>query len=113
MLPTGPDTIRLTRVLKLLRPRFTAYQRKQTRPAPQRGQRSLFGRLFGSTNAGELASLCGQYDRRPNEDHSERRAQASRRYAVNAGPDDCRCFVHGATFSDARLSPFRWSGICV
>jgi hypothetical protein len=65
----------------------------------------LFGRLFVGAPAGELASLCSQRDGRSNENEGERRAQASRRYAVDTGADDCRCFVHGATFPDDPASP--------
>jgi hypothetical protein len=65
----------------------------------------LFGRLFVGAHAGELASLCSQRDGRSNENESERGAQASRRYAVNAGADDCRCFVHGVILPDDPASP--------
>jgi hypothetical protein len=80
-------------------------------PAQERDARSLiqsqiensetaFGRsfclcrLFAATHTSKLASLGRQRDAGADNDASERRAQASRRDAIDTGADDCRCFVH-------------------
>jgi hypothetical protein len=80
------------------RPNFQSYPpsvaRKRLRP-PSGGL--LFGRLFVPVHTGKFASLCSQRHPRPDYNNSERRAQASRCDAVDAGANDCRRFVH-ATF---------------
>lgn len=59
--------------------------------------------LFAATHPSELASL-GSQRHGGNDDESKGGAQVSRRNAVDAGTDDCRCFVHGATFPEEILS---------
>jgi hypothetical protein len=70
----------------------------------------LFGWLFVDAYSGKLAALGRQRDARTDDDESQRRAQASRRDAVDTGADDCRCFVHSATFLE-KILPLRWSAI--
>jgi hypothetical protein len=47
---------------------------------------------------GELSPLDSQRNGSGNKNDSERRTQASRCDAVDAGANNCRCFVHGANF---------------
>jgi hypothetical protein len=63
------------------------------------------GRLLVGAHAGKLPTFCRQRDPSTDDDESERRTQASRRYAVDTGADNCRCFVHGAIFPDDPASP--------
>jgi hypothetical protein len=53
---------------------------------------------FVGAHMGELASLYRQSNAGNDHDKRERRAQASWRDTVDAGPDDCRCFVQSVTF---------------
>jgi hypothetical protein len=58
----------------------------------------LFGRLFIGAYKGKLAALDRERDADPDHDESHRRAQASRRDTIDAGANNCWCFVHSATF---------------
>ena len=68
---------------------------------PHRKRLSVISILpFVGANTGELASLYRQSSASNDHDKRERRAQASWRDTVDAGPDDCRCFVQSVTFPE-------------
>jgi hypothetical protein len=79
----------------------------QGKERPTCGSFCLCG-LSAGAHTGERAPLYRQRDARPDDNKSKRRAQASRRYAVEAGADHCRCFVHRAAFPSISLLS-RWS----
>jgi hypothetical protein len=65
----------------------------------ERHLENLTGPWISRTERRKLALFDGKSDGGSNEDDRERRAQASRRDAVDTGADDCRCFEHGHDFA--------------